>query len=148
MAKQNVGAIFEREIKVSGQRIGAFIRKVPTVRYRAVGAELCDFFAIFNGIPILIEAKATRAPITAFSFNLVAPHQVICLNQYEQQGGKSYILINVRLKQSNKVYVLPIGKYLELMRTLDRKSIPLSVLEELPQLPRITGGWNMEILFK
>lgn len=147
MASNSSGFAFEREIANSGKLYGMHIYKIPTPRYME---GIYDFLAVWNGIPVAIECKATRNE-TSFSFDRVKPWQVEALQKMQENGGRSYILINTRRRRIQRAYILPITEYIrlrELYASEGRKSIPLEDLKELPQLNRLNpAGWDIRPLF-
>jgi recombination protein U len=152
LAANAAGYAFEREIRVGGETQGIHIRKIPITKYATFAKDgVYDFFAVWKGIPAGIEAKASKTE-QSFPFSRLEPHQILALKQIHDCGGRGYILINVRTGRKQKCYVLPILLYLDWrakFAAVGRKSIPLPLLQTLPELDRLQrpSCWDIRKLF-
>jgi len=152
MAKNACGYSFEKEIATSGRFYGMHIRKIPITQYASVKLEgVYDFYAIWNGIPVAIECKATRTE-SSFPFNRVEKHQLDALQEMVNSGGRAYILINIRRGRKQTAYYLSVEEFTRLRNHYSkqgRKSIPLGDMVKLPTLERCQNPtrWDIRVLF-
>lgn len=152
MPNRNIGLLFERDIIKSAKAYNMHVFKIPTNLFGSFGVVgVYDIICVFNGIPVGIECKATATP-GPFIFSIVKPHQVDALVSLQENGGRGYILFNIRGK-SSVVYVIPILEFLRLRQEyLDsgRKSIPLKDLNKLETLPKTKNprGYDLRKLFE
>jgi recombination protein U len=153
MSANSSGLIFEKEIKFGASKFGIHIRKLPVSQVlRSAGKSYkveaaYDFFAVYDGVPVAIECKASRTP-TSFPLSRVPEHQQAALREMRANGGVGVILICHGVRGQKNAYILDIARYDSLKAELKRKSIPLDEILRLPQLERITGGWDIRILFR
>jgi len=136
---RNRGAHLERMLDMTHRQYRANgiadIRKIPTPvkitsndRGRITGytqrGELVDYFGIFDGRPIIFDAKQTNER-TRFPLDNIADHQYNILESWHQKGAHAFLV--VRFDKLDEQYVLPF----ELLREAwtgykgdGRKSIP------------------------
>ncbi len=86
-----------------------------------------DYNGIYKGKYIDFEAKETKNN-TSFSLNNIHPHQIKHLLKIEKHGGISFLII--RFSNLNKTFLLPTVKLENFLVNSNRKSIPLSYIEE------------------
>lgn len=86
-----------------------------------------DYNGIYKGKYIDFEAKETKSK-TAFSLNNIHKHQIVHLEKVLKHGGISFLII--RFTTINKTYLLFTEDFLSYINNNDRKSIPLSFIEE------------------
>ena len=133
----NRGLSFEKEIEnkcseYHKQKI-ALIHKVPTefklIRkgakiinaFPVKDSDFVDFIGIYNQKGIAMECKETKNK-TSFPLSNISEYQLDFLDLWELLGGKSYFLI--RFSTHNKVFIIPYGQFNDIIKTIDRKSIP------------------------
>ena len=151
MAANSTGLIFEREILTGARKMGVHIRKLPVSQFenangkRIMVESAYDFFAVYDGIPVAIECKASRVR-GSFPLGRVPPHQRKALLEVRDAGGLSYVLLCQGTRTKKVAYVISIENLIEY--DLKGKSIPVSELDKLPRLQRITGGWDIRTLFR
>ena len=105
-----------------------------------------DFLGVYRGMPIAIESKSvnskTSFPVMMRGQKMVKQHQQNFLRNFYECGGLAYVVIY--LQPLNKLYRLNIIDYQDLEKEvikMERKSIPLSMLEEYEvQLNDYLGG--------
>lgn len=148
----NSGISFEREVVSSGRKLGMHIFKIASYKFTKYAIRgLYDIILIYKGIPCGVECKAMAEPVS-FNFNRVQDNQVAALLELEKNGGKGYILLNIR-GRNPKMYYIPILEFLKLKEEYNkagRNSIPVIDYPKLKAATRIPGKtilWNLEELF-
>lgn len=114
-------------IRRGKQIVSAFPEKKSTV----------DFIGVANGKAIAFDAKSTRER-TRFPLSNIEEHQMFFLEQFHNQGGHAFIL--VEYVKFNEVYLIPFLRLRDYWNTAmmgGRKSIPY---EEMILFPRIRSG--------
>lgn len=96
-----------------------------------------DYNGIYKGKYIDFEAKETKSK-TAFSLNNIHKHQIIHLEKVLSHGGISFLII--RFTTLEKTFLIFTKDFVEYINNNDRKSIPLSYIEEKGYL--IKDGYN------
>ena len=96
-----------------------------------------DYNGIYKGKYIDFEAKETKSK-TSFSLSNIHNHQILHLKKIIEHGGISFLII--RFTTLDKTYLLFTKDLLNFMDNNDRKSIPLSYIEEKGYL--IKSGYN------
>lgn len=86
-----------------------------------------DYNGIYRGKYIDFEAKETKSA-TAFSFKYIHPHQMEHLIQVQKHGGIAFLII--RFTSCNETYLIDASIMMHAMKTLKRKSIPYSLVQE------------------
>ena len=81
----------------------------------------------YNGIYIDFEAKETKSK-TSFSLNNIHKHQIDHLIKVKNHGGISFLII--RFTTINKTFLLETQKLEEFLYNNERKSIPLSYIND------------------
>lgn len=118
--KQKVACIQEIDTPKTILKDGGFYKKKSTV----------DFIGIAYTLPVAFDVKSTRIT-TRFDLNLISEHQFVFLNNFHEQGGVSFILLNMVLLK--EWYVLPFlmlkRHWIEAERG-GKKSIPYEVLKK------------------
>ena len=94
-----------------------------------------DYNGIYKGKYIDFEAKETKSK-TSFSLNNIHKHQILHLKRILDHGGISFLII--RFTTLNKTYLLFTKDLINYLENNDRKSIPLSYIEEKGHLINIT----------
>ena len=111
-------------------------------------------YLIFDGNTLMgIEAKLLRSRKSgnpkSFPFSRVSDVQREGLQHLDAfDNTKAYIFVNFRwMKRKGKCFALTINEFLELEKTLDRKSIPLGHFEEnVLEIDRYNKGWDIKCL--
>lgn len=96
-----------------------------------------DYNGIYKGKYIDFEAKETKSK-TSFTLNNIHNHQILHLKKIIDHGGISFLII--RFTALDKTYLLLTEDLLNFINNNDRKSIPLSYIEEKGYL--IKNGYN------
>ncbi|HDP5827259.1 TPA: Holliday junction resolvase RecU [Staphylococcus aureus] len=134
----NRGQFLEKVINISNkqylERGLALINKIPTPtrvnpkKHTAVFSEksTVDFTGVSNGKFIAFDAKENKT--TSFPFTRLADHQETYLKHVYEQRGIAFILI--LFTSENELYRLDIDEYIELKKTIDRKSISIDWFRE------------------
>lgn len=116
----------------------ALIHKIPTpTQVVRKGSELIgarytekstvDFTGILQGGQfIAFDTKECQQ--TSFAFKLVKEHQIEYLKKVKSLNGLAFILVFFR--NANELYRMDIDEFVDLMNTLERKSIPYSYFKE------------------
>lgn len=86
-----------------------------------------DYNGIYKGKYIDFEAKETKSK-TSFSLNNIHKHQLVHLNRILKHGGISFLII--RFTTIGKTFLLFTKDFSNYINNNDRKSIPLSYIEE------------------
>ena len=86
-----------------------------------------DYNGIYKGQYIDFEAKETKSK-TSFSLNNIHPHQIKHLISVERHGGISFLII--RFTVLNKTFLLYTKDFESYINNSNRKSIPISYIEE------------------
>ena len=145
------GQAFENEIEHTNtyyQRKGiATVTKIPTqtrvtgmengkAKWEVSGKTGCDYVGVYRGKGIAFEAKSTsnktNFPITARKVDVVKPHQIRFLKDFQGAGGEAFILI--RFKVLDRTFKLSVQGYQDLLERAKKegkKSFSLSWIEEL-----------------
>jgi len=121
--------------------------------YRFTPPKPYDAYVIYQGVHFSLEYKIHKAT-TAFPFNKLEKHQEIGLLKDQEEGARSFLLINIRtpgkgggmlpyIKPTNRLVILNIVDFLGLKRKysspkISRKSVPVNDLVQSGILiPRI-----------
>ncbi len=86
-----------------------------------------DYNGIYKGRYIDFEAKETKSK-TSFSLNNIHKHQIDHLIKVKNHGGISFLII--RFTTINKTFLLETQKLEEFLYNNERKSIPLSYIND------------------
>lgn len=96
-----------------------------------------DYNGIYKGKYIDFEAKETKSK-TSFTLNNIHDHQILHLKKIIEHGGISFLII--RFTSLDKTFLLLTEDLLNFINNNDRKSIPLTYIEEKGYL--IKNGYN------
>ena len=96
-----------------------------------------DYNGIYKGKYIDFEAKETRSK-TSFPIINIHEHQIKHLEKIEEHGGIAFIII--RFTTINKTFLIFIKDFINYFKKNNRKSIPLSYIEEKGYI--IKDGYN------
>ena len=102
-----------------------------------------DYNGIYKGKYIDFEAKETKSK-TSFSLNNIHKHQILHLKRILDHGGISFLII--RFTTLDKTYLLFTKDLITYLDTNDKKSIPLSYIEEKGHLINISYNPLMDYL--
>ena len=86
-----------------------------------------DYNGVYKGKYIDFEAKETKSK-TSFSLNNIHKHQIEHLVRIEKHGGISFLII--RFVILDKTFLIFTKDFMTYINNNDRKSIPLSYIEE------------------
>ncbi len=125
--------------KMYAYRNIALISKIPTptqvirkgenlIGARYTEKSTVDFTGVLeeNGKFIAFDTKECQK--TSFSFALVKEHQIEYLKKVKEMNGIAFILIF--FKNMDELYRIEINEFIDLMNTLNRKSIPYTYFKE------------------
>ena len=107
-----------------------------------------DFFAVYEGVPVLIEAKSSRSA-TSYNTDYIKEHQIEESKKIVDAGGRGYLLINNRHDSRNSMVWFMSGQEIEdLIKEKKRKSLKWSDFPEERQLYKVKAGiWDLNPLF-
>ncbi|MDO4198602.1 MAG: Holliday junction resolvase RecU [Erysipelotrichaceae bacterium] len=86
-----------------------------------------DYNGIYKGKYLDFEAKECNSK-TAFPFSSIHPHQIKHLKSVSKHGAIAFIIM--RMIQYDKDYLIKADEFIDFYETTDRKSLPLSWIEE------------------
>ncbi|UJF15085.1 Holliday junction resolvase RecU [Jeotgalibaca sp. MA1X17-3] len=127
--RQGVAAV----IKIpTGTRMAGKVNGVPV--WEPSHKTGCDFMGVHRGKGIAFEAKSTQNktsfPLSIYKKDMVKPHQVRFLNEFQEALGESFILIRFRVL--DRTFKLNIKTYLALTKKAkeaNKTSLPLKWIE-------------------
>jgi len=132
MSKQR----FEAEVSTSLKALqGVWMLKVPDVSFFPRGQSPkrirrpFDFVALYQGQAIALECKQVGIS-TRFDLGRMRPHQPEALAHFERAGGVSYVLMNFRTPDENRVFALPVEALVHQYFLEASASIPRNWIEE------------------
>ena len=96
-----------------------------------------DYNGIYKGNYIDFEAKETKSK-TAFNLNNIHKHQIEHLKRVIKHGGISFLII--RFTVLEKTFLIFAKDFCDYIKNNDRKSVPLSYIEEKGYL--LKDGYN------
>ena len=96
-----------------------------------------DYNGIYKGKYIDFEAKETKSK-TSFTLNNIHPHQINHLEKIYKHLGISFLII--RFTTIDKTFLIFTEDFLYYINNNDRKSVPLSYIEEKGYL--LKNGFN------
>jgi len=96
-----------------------------------------DYNGIYKGKYIDFEAKETKSK-TSFSLNNIHKHQIVHLERIIKHGGISFLII--RFTTLGKTFLLFTEDFIKYINNNDRKSVPISYIEEKGYL--LKDGYN------
>ncbi len=152
ISQANRGRSFEQLIEHSNKQYlakgKALVQKVPTpwtvirrgkqiVSAHPAEKSTVDFVGVADGKPIAFDAKSTRE-LTRFPLSNIEVHQMVFLQNFHDQGGQAFVLIE--FAKIYEVYLVPFPKlreYWNNARKGGRKSIPY---DEMKHFPKISSG--------
>lgn len=88
-----------------------------------------DYVGIINGKFITIEAKTCGSSKTSYPLSGFKEYQLPLLKEFLDYGAMGYVAIQMR--ELNKTFLIEGYKFLETVNGLNRKSIPIELLEEI-----------------
>lgn len=94
-------------------------------------SKFVDFCGLFKGKPISIEAKETKNK-TSFPFSNIKDYQIKFLDLWTELGGLGYYII--RFVELQKVYFIPSKIMNNCIRTIGRKSAPISWFKDTKEV--------------
>ena len=86
-----------------------------------------DYNGLYNGKYIDFEAKETKSK-TSFSLSNIHPHQIKHIENINNHSGIAFLI--VRFTTLNKTFLLPGDKFIDYIKNIDRKSIPLEFFNQ------------------
>lgn len=105
-----------------------------------------DYVGVSHGKAIALEAKTTTNR-TSFPLSMLQDHQIEFLQQFEEQGGKSYCIIE--FSKLGEIYIAPFGflnVWIKQAQNGGRKSIPHSEFVEMCDLVKSDKGYVLHYL--
>lgn len=88
-----------------------------------------DYVGIVNGKFITIEAKTCGSSKTSYPLSGFKEYQLPLLKEFLDYGAMGYVVIQMR--ELDKIFLIEGNKFLETVKGLNRKSIPIDLLEEI-----------------
>ena len=88
-----------------------------------------DYVGIVNGKFITIEAKTCGSSKTSYPLSGFKEYQLPLLKEFLDYGAMGYVIIQMR--ELDKIFLIEGYKFLETVKGLNRKSIPIELLEEI-----------------
>jgi len=162
--KRDTGKNFENEIRRSlqGSRHIWWFRIQDTndinrfVKIAVAEKQPADFFSVYRGTPIMLEAKTSRNltsfPLYYGNTHAIAKHQIEAGLKLERAGGVSLILIRREEYRNKKVYAISPQQAKDLYRNRDsKKSIKWSWFEEnayIVERLKAPLRWNLHKLYE
>ena len=140
-----VGANFEMRIQKILDELReegvCYISKIPTEftilrrgskiisAFPKAQSRFLDYVGIINGKFITIEAKTCGSSKTSYPLSGFKDYQLPLLEDFLEYGAMGYVVIEMR--ELNKTFLIEGNKFLETVKGLNRKSIPIELLEEI-----------------
>ena len=162
--KRDTGKNFENEIRKSlqGSKHIWWFRIQDTndinsfVKIAVAEKQPADFFSVYRGRPIMVEAKTSRNlssfPLYYSNTPAIAKHQIEAGLKLERAGGISLILIRREEYRNKKVYAISPQQAKDLYRNRNnKKSIKWSWFEEnayLVERLKAPLRWNLHKLYE
>jgi|TARA_R110000851_G_scaffold84749_3_gene184461 recombination protein U len=162
--KRDTGKNFENEIRKSlqGSKHIWWFRIQDTndinrfVKIAVAEKQPADFFSVYRGRPIMVEAKTSRNltsfPLYYSNTPAIAKHQIEAGLKLERAGGISLILIRREEYRNKKVYAISPQQAKDLYRNKNnKKSIKWSWFEEnayLVERLKAPLRWNLHKLYE
>ena len=162
--KRDTGKNFENEIRKSlqGSKHIWWFRIQDTndinrfVKIAVAEKQPADFFSVYRGRPIMVEAKTSRNltsfPLYYSNTPAIAKHQIEAGLKLERAGGISLILIRREEYRNKKVYAISPQQAKDLYRNKNnKKSIKWSWFEENAYIvDRLKAPlrWNLHKLYE
>ena len=162
--KRDTGKNFENEIRKSlqGSKHIWWFRIQDTndinrfVKIAVAEKQPADFFSVYRGRPIMVEAKTSRNltsfPLYYRNTPAIAKHQIEAGLKLERAGGISLILIRREEYRNKKVYAISPQQAKDLYRNKNnKKSIKWSWFEEnayLVERLKAPLRWNLHKLYE
>jgi len=162
--KRDTGKNFENEIRKSlqGSKHIWWFRIQDTndinrfVKIAVAEKQPADFFSVYRGRPIMVEAKTSRNlssfPLYYSNTPAIAKHQIEAGLKLERAGGISLILIRREEYRNKKVYAISAQQAKDLYRNRNnKKSIKWSWFEEnayLVERLKAPLRWNLHKLYE
>ena len=164
MGRKDTGKNFENEIRRSlkGSKHIWWFRIQDTndinrfVKIAVAEKQPADFFSVYRGKPIMVEAKTSRNlssfPLYYSNTPSIAKHQIDAGIRLERAGGVSLILIRREEFRNKKVYAISAQQAKDLYRNKNnKKSIKWSWFEEnayLVERLKAPLRWNLHKLYE
>ena len=164
MGRKDTGKNFENEIRRSlkGSKHIWWFRIQDTndinrfVKIAVAEKQPADFFSVYRGRPIMVEAKTSRNltsfPLYYSNTPAIAKHQIEAGLKLERAGGISLILIRREEYRNKKVYAISPQQAKDLYRNKNnKKSIKWSWFEEnayLVERLKAPLRWNLHKLYE
>tara|TARA_R110001599_G_scaffold22231_1_gene82281 strand:+ start:1546 stop:2052 length:507 start_codon:yes stop_codon:yes gene_type:complete len=162
--KRDTGKNFENEIRKSlqGSKHIWWFRIQDTndinrfVKIAVAEKQPADFFSVYRGRPIMVEAKTSRNltsfPLYYSNTPAIAKHQIEAGLKLERAGGISLILIRREEYRNKKVYAISPQQAKDLYRNKNnKKSIKWSWFEEnayIVERLKAPLRWNLHKLYE
>ena len=139
---------FSREIKnsIEKQLQPCHYHKIPDAIFNPRGSfnpeKKYDAYVTYQGCFTAMEYKIHKNK-NAFALSNLRLIQRASLLEAHRSGCNAYVVLGIRYEKIRKTYFIPIVQYVAEMEK--RKSIPLSDLEQFPQLSWAGGGeWYLK----
>ena len=129
-------SVFATEMRKAFLKHTKFYMKIPDSygMQRFATVKNFDAFSVISSTPYAIEYKMQKKK-GSFSFNRVRDIQVQSLKNFWESGGQALIIINFRWEKFNKVLVITIEDYIDIVEyyqeECNRKSIPWPEIEKV-----------------
>ena len=108
-----------------------------------------DFFAVYKGIPALVEAKSSKSAISYNVSGYIKEHQLEENRNIIKSGGRGWFLINKRNKpRESQVWYLTAQDIEDLQISKKRKALKWDDFPPERELFKIKAGiWDLMPLF-
>ncbi len=133
--ENDIAVIYKKPTPIKAVKVNYSRTKITEAYYEIPSTT--DYNGIYKGKYIDFEAKETRSK-TSFPINNIHKHQIIHLKRIDNHGGISFIII--RFTSINKTYLIFTKDFVDYFEQNDKKSIPLSYIEEKGYI--IKDGYN------
>ena len=92
-----------------------------------------DYIGAVQGIPVCFDAK--ECAVETFPLHNIHPHQIAFMQEFEEQGGISFIILSYTVK--NEIYYLPFDEILRFWTRMEeggRKSFTYEEVDKSWQI--------------
>ena len=131
----NIAVIYKKPTPIKAVKVDYSKNKITEGYYEIPSTT--DYNGIYKGKYIDFEAKETKSK-TSFPISNIHKHQIKHLVRVIEHGGISFIII--RFTTVNKTFLIFTKDFVNYFKNNDKKSIPLSYIEEKGYL--IKDGYN------
>ena len=108
-----------------------------------------DFFAVYDGIPVLLEAKSSKSAISYNVSGYIKDHQLEENRNVIAAGGRAWFLINKRNKpRESQVWYVTTQDIEDLQNEKRRKALKWEDFPIEREIKKVKAGiWDLQPLF-